>query len=83
MNAAVCGVPVSTIMHNRGDEEDVVNDFDTVWDKLHLSRIGIQGTRGRNFHILIFEMLISYHLFLNNVHMEEVIEVLNSIALSN
>ena len=30
-----------------------------------------QGTMGRNFHILIFEMLISYHLLLNNVHMEE------------
>ena len=43
MNAVVCGV----IRYIKPDEKDVVNDFGTVWEELHLSRIGIQGVRGR------------------------------------
>ena len=43
MNAAVCRVTVSTIRFVKDGEEDVVNDFGTEWDELHLSRIGIQG----------------------------------------
>ena len=47
MNAAVCGVQFSAIRYNEGEEEDVVNDFGTVWGGLYLSRIGIQGAWGR------------------------------------
>ena len=47
MNAAVCGFPVRIHIDFSVDEEKVVNDFCTVRDDLHLSRIGVQGAHRR------------------------------------
>ena len=48
MNAAVCDAPLSTIRFIKADEEEIVEDFGSVWEGLHLLRMGVQGARRRN-----------------------------------